>query len=134
MSNMSYCRFENTVEDLRDCVDNYSSFENDPNENSEYEIAAYGKIPGVCEDLLRATEDGFVAPVEYKKVCVELSDLTERFTLLEERYRLVVRSNKDHHDAWQRAEKQLAERNLQDLNAGKAGPPLGDGTAGKEGK
>lgn len=33
MSNMSYCRFENTLNDLRDCVQHWSDDQDDPDED-----------------------------------------------------------------------------------------------------
>ena len=33
MANMSYCRFENTVSDLKDCYDNMDTTDTSPEEN-----------------------------------------------------------------------------------------------------
>ena len=46
MSNMSYCRFENTANDLRDCVDNADS------EVSQEEHRARKRIAIYCAEFL----------------------------------------------------------------------------------
>ena len=49
MSNMSYCRFENTMEDLHDCLDHISrKAENDYDENAR--IQMIGLFKEVAED------------------------------------------------------------------------------------
>ena len=60
MSNMSYCRFENTVGDLGDCFD--SLYET--SEMSEYEKEAYVRFLKMvvnyapeCESILESMED-----------------------------------------------------------------------------
>jgi hypothetical protein len=41
MGNMSYCRFENTMDDLRDCIRNiYREAENERDERSRQEMIA----------------------------------------------------------------------------------------------
>ena len=54
MPNMSYCRFENTLRDLRDCFDNMDS--NDLSESEFYArkqmIELCTVIASECEDLL----------------------------------------------------------------------------------
>jgi len=59
MSNMSYCRFRNTLTDLYDCRENI----NDPH-ISEDELPARNRLIKVCQDIvdqadldLRAGED-----------------------------------------------------------------------------
>ena len=46
MTNMAYCRFENTVADMRDCIKAMDDF--DETEASEYEIRAYKKFIELC--------------------------------------------------------------------------------------
>lgn len=47
MSNMSYCRFQNTLEDLRDCYDNL-----DDSDLSEEETKARKRLIKVCRSLV----------------------------------------------------------------------------------
>ena len=50
MGNMSYCRFENTLADMRDCI---RALENglDAEELSEYEISALRSFADVAESI-----------------------------------------------------------------------------------
>ena len=50
MGNMSYCRFENTLADMRDCL---NALENglDAEELSEYEISALRIFAGVAQAI-----------------------------------------------------------------------------------
>ncbi len=48
MSNMSYCRHENTASDLRDVVEKWWDFENE----SSYEIKARKEIIELARELL----------------------------------------------------------------------------------
>jgi len=49
MSNMSYCRFENTMDDLRDCLNHiHRKAENDYDENAR--IQMIGLFKEVMED------------------------------------------------------------------------------------
>lgn len=50
MSNMSYCRFRNTLGDLRDCRDWLSEHEPTKNLSSE-ELAAFERLIKLCKDL-----------------------------------------------------------------------------------
>ena len=47
MSNMSYCRFENTLNDLRDCMDNMDS----TSDLSEREASARERLIKLCEEI-----------------------------------------------------------------------------------
>jgi len=47
MSNMSYCRFENTLQDLRDCYDNI-----DDDDLSETEEQAREELIELCKDIV----------------------------------------------------------------------------------
>ena len=69
MSNMSYCRFENTLRDMQDClqaiydegsVQNYVN-QNDP---SQYELGAIRRMVGVSKELAEVLE--FAEKIEYE--------------------------------------------------------------------
>jgi hypothetical protein len=47
MANMSYCRFQNTVGDLRDCYDNW-----DDEDLSEEEVRAQRSLMRLCQDIV----------------------------------------------------------------------------------
>jgi adenylosuccinate lyase len=55
MGNMSYCRFENTLKDLRDCYKDMS--ETDFNELSETEQQARNKLIALCKDISEQYEE-----------------------------------------------------------------------------
>ena len=51
MSNMSYCRFENTARDLEDCLDAIQSGEiNDL--GSQYEVDALEELLDLCKEIV----------------------------------------------------------------------------------
>jgi hypothetical protein len=52
MGNMSYCRFQNTLNDLRDCYDNL--FDDDLSEEEE---RARKRLIKLCQDIVRDGED-----------------------------------------------------------------------------
>jgi len=52
---MSYCRFENTLKDLRDCYKDMS--ETDFNELSETEQQARNKLIALCKDISEQYEE-----------------------------------------------------------------------------
>ena len=53
MSNMSYCRFQNTASDFQDCVVNLRSLDpNDPSENTMAERSARGNLIRLAAELL----------------------------------------------------------------------------------
>ena len=52
MSNMSYCRFENTLNDLRDCYRNFDS-----EELSDSETIARQKLVELCQEIIEVAED-----------------------------------------------------------------------------
>jgi len=59
MSNMSYCRFENTSTDLKDCVLTMEEELNDAGdleELGEYELRAFHQMKDLCERFLEAYE------------------------------------------------------------------------------
>jgi len=51
MSNMSYCRFENTLKDLRDCARTMSDFSFKPSELSEEERRAMYQLIDLCSEI-----------------------------------------------------------------------------------
>lgn len=53
MANMSYCRFRNTLEDLRDCYENWDHLDNLDEDDvpNEDEIKARKKLLSLCEDI-----------------------------------------------------------------------------------
>lgn len=55
MGNMSYCRFENTLRDLRDCYKDMS--ENDFYELSETEQEARNKLVALCQNISEQFEE-----------------------------------------------------------------------------
>ena len=52
MANMSYCRFENTLRDLRDC---YNNMDNDNLSKSEF--YARKQMIAVCANIINQHED-----------------------------------------------------------------------------
>jgi len=51
MSNMSYCRFENTARDLQDCLDAIQNGEiNDL--GSQYEVDALEELLDLCKEIV----------------------------------------------------------------------------------
>ncbi len=50
MPNMSYCRFENTLSDLKDCYENI-----DKEDLSESEERAKLKLIEICQDIIDAS-------------------------------------------------------------------------------
>jgi hypothetical protein len=56
---MSYCRFENTAGDLRDCVGAMEEVESvEELDLNDYEVSAYHRMKTLCEEFL----------VEYKRI------------------------------------------------------------------
>ncbi len=54
MPNMSYCRFQNTLEDLRDCYDNWP---NDKSKLSLAEVKAKDRLIKLCQMIVQDFED-----------------------------------------------------------------------------
>lgn len=48
MGNMSYCRFQNTLEDLRDCYESWDS----EKELSQEETKARARLLKLCKDIV----------------------------------------------------------------------------------
>lgn len=55
MANMSYCRFTNTLADLRDCNDWLS--ENEPSKLSEEELKAFMRLVKLCRRIVDDYEE-----------------------------------------------------------------------------
>ena len=55
MPNMSYCRFENTVTDMRDCINAIEDGETD--ELSNYEIRALEEFLDLARDITNLEHD-----------------------------------------------------------------------------
>lgn len=55
MSNMSYCRFENTVADVLDCIDNWDNVESDSEIDARFELLALARQ--IVEDFGEEEED-----------------------------------------------------------------------------
>lgn len=53
MSNMSYCRFENTSSDLQDCLDAMEEPDFDTSEFSTYEQDAYDSMFEQCQEFIK---------------------------------------------------------------------------------
>jgi len=53
MSNMSYCRFENTAGDLRDCLDNWDSLDD---LSSDWEYGARKEIWEMAKEIAEFPE------------------------------------------------------------------------------
>lgn len=51
MSNMSYCRFQNTLEDLRDCEEHINDID-----ISEEELQARNRLVEMCEDIVKEAD------------------------------------------------------------------------------
>lgn len=49
MGNMSYCRFENTVRDMRDCIEAIES--GDTDELSDYELEALEEFLSLADEI-----------------------------------------------------------------------------------
>ena len=54
MSNMSYCRFRNTLTDLRDC---YECWDDMVTRESEEELAAQAKLLALCKKIVEEYGD-----------------------------------------------------------------------------
>ena len=52
MGNMSYCRFENTLRDLQDCVNAIESGDYDEDGIHGYELDAVQELLETCRDFL----------------------------------------------------------------------------------
>lgn len=57
MSNMSYCRFHNTLKDLRDCVDALDEIDYNIAELSKDEARAAAELIAVCQEIGRIFDE-----------------------------------------------------------------------------
>ena len=55
MGNMSYCRFENTARDLRDCLDAIEN--NEHNRLSKYEVQGLEDIIDYAQEIVNMREE-----------------------------------------------------------------------------
>jgi len=55
MANMSYCRFENTAKDMRDCI--YAIEERDVYEFSSYELSGFKDVLECARDIVKMEDD-----------------------------------------------------------------------------
>tara|TARA_R100001510_G_scaffold54398_1_gene57068 strand:- start:702 stop:920 length:219 start_codon:yes stop_codon:yes gene_type:complete len=62
MANMSYCRFENTANDLQDCI--YAIQDNEINDMSTYEIRGAKDLLELARDLINNYEDALLVGIE----------------------------------------------------------------------
>lgn len=51
MSNMSYCRFQNTLKDLRDCADALEEIGDNLAELSKEEARAATELIAICQEI-----------------------------------------------------------------------------------
>jgi hypothetical protein len=59
MANMSYCRFENTYHDLRDCYNALTNGEGkDKNMNKEYEQPSKKALIKLCQTIVEEFSNG----------------------------------------------------------------------------
>lgn len=68
MANMSYCRFQNTYRDLKDCVNALN--DNGPDALSDDELAAAKMMMQLCDQML-SFHDEVLDEVEFRKEEVE---------------------------------------------------------------
>ena len=54
MSNMGYCRFQNTVRDLEDC---YEHLNENLEELSDSELSARERLVKLCQDIVEEAND-----------------------------------------------------------------------------
>ena len=57
MANMSYCRFENTANDLQDCLDNLNSQDRDGEPLSKSETEYRKRLIELCQEVVDSAED-----------------------------------------------------------------------------
>ena len=59
MANMSYCRFENTVADVLDCIDNWNRVESDSEKECRKELVNLAKqiVEDYGDDVEETDED-----------------------------------------------------------------------------
>ena len=69
MANMSYCRFENTSKDLRDCVNAMEeAYDMEELDLSSYELSAMKYMRKLCEKFLEESDRLLQAEVDTEEV------------------------------------------------------------------
>ena len=66
MSNMSYCRFENTAGDLGDCIEAIHDWEDECKDLSNYEMGALEDLLVQAREIIEL-EDNILNILEYNK-------------------------------------------------------------------
>jgi len=64
--NMSYCRFENTVRDMRDCLENIEEY--DFTNSSDYENTAFKEFFELCQEVLDDYNSNYGKQLEKKQL------------------------------------------------------------------
>ena len=66
MSNMSYCRFENTVGDLQDCIEAIRDWEEECKDLNSYEMRALKDLLEQAREIVEL-EDDILDIIEYNE-------------------------------------------------------------------
>ena len=66
MSNMSYCRFENTAGDLGDCIEAIRDWEDECKDLSDYELSSLKDLLIQAREIIEL-EDDILDILEYNK-------------------------------------------------------------------
>ena len=66
MSNMSYCRFENTVGDLQDCIEAIHDWEEECKDLNSYEMRALKDLLEQAREIVEL-EDDILDIIEYNE-------------------------------------------------------------------
>ena len=53
---MSYCRFENTSNDLADCIDALNDYDTECKDLSDYEVRSLESLLGQAREIVELTE------------------------------------------------------------------------------
>ena len=66
MSNMSYCRFENTTNDLGDCIEAIRDWEDECKDLSDYELSSLKDLLIQAREVIEL-EDDILNIIEYNE-------------------------------------------------------------------
>tara|TARA_R110000765_G_scaffold279029_2_gene376691 strand:- start:36 stop:248 length:213 start_codon:yes stop_codon:yes gene_type:complete len=66
MSNMSYCRFENTTNDLGDCIEAIRDWEDECKDLSDYELSSLKDLLIQAREIIEL-EDDILDIIEYNE-------------------------------------------------------------------
>ena len=66
MSNMSYCRFENTTNDLGDCIEAIRDWEDECKDLSDYELSSLKDLLIQAREIIEL-EDDILNIIEYNE-------------------------------------------------------------------